>query len=436
MDAKVNPKVDDIFERLTDHEQNQMAMGPAVTTITFMRGSCEKATKDLRERYLVMLKLNPWLCGQLQNNKDDKSLHLVYSSSTANLVDADLDRLQLFNRQTRQRGKVKKIPKIKSTLGFYNVCNQVEKSVCEIPMGNECIGNKEPLISLSILPDAERPDDTFVVIFSCSHVIVDGFTYYSLLSMLSSDGTPAAMNATRKHEITQERDQCMGIEESKWGKAGSTICNVVCSMLCSTKKVTIVNHFIDSNKIALAKSKAKQESAFESFVSTNDVITSSFGHAVSAKVMVMPINLREKMEKYTNNDAGNYEGALVLTAQDYQQASFIRKTLSSYPPAFKRETMTSLPTGCANFNARLAMCISWLFPVFNELRLDGCEQMLHMPHCDTKMIPFETAVVYRPRANQTAIAFFVRSCGGESLKSMMPIGGEVMNAEQKLKVGE
>ena len=62
MDAKVNPKVDDIFERLTDHEQNQMAMGPAVTTITFMRGSCEKATKDLRERYLVMLKLNPWLC--------------------------------------------------------------------------------------------------------------------------------------------------------------------------------------------------------------------------------------------------------------------------------------------------------------------------------------------------------------------------------------
>ena len=67
-----------------------------------------------------------------------------------------------------------------------------------MPKGSKCIGKDIPQAALSVVPDALRPDDTFAVIFSLSHVISDGYTHYKILSMLSSDGEITSMNPTRK----------------------------------------------------------------------------------------------------------------------------------------------------------------------------------------------------------------------------------------------
>ena len=46
---------------------------------------------------------------------------------------------------------------------------------------------------------------------------------------------------------------------------------------------------------------------------------------------------------------------------------------------------------------------------FSELSVAGCEQLLHMPLCDVKMVPFDVAVVYRPKAGKLAIVYMTRA---------------------------
>jgi hypothetical protein len=142
---------------------------------------------------MLVLKENPWLCGNLKREKD-KYLSLNYPSQIA---DSHVD--AIFNPKLRG-GRETKLPVVNSTMDFSQICNEIGNSACEILPGRECIDNEEPLVALSILPDSIRKD-TLAVVFSVSHNIIDGFTHYSLLSMISADGKPSAMNITRKHDM-------------------------------------------------------------------------------------------------------------------------------------------------------------------------------------------------------------------------------------------
>lgn len=74
---------------------------------------------------------------------------------------------------------------------------------------------------------------------------------------------------------------------------------------------------------------------------------------------------------------------------------------------------------------RLGMITNWTFAHFDELRIEGAEHLLHVPATDPTMIPFEFAVVYRPRAGQLALATFTRGCGAEKLLEALPLGEQV-----------
>ena len=73
----------------------------------------------------------------------------------------------------------------------------------------------------------------------------------------------------------------------------------------------------------------------------------------------------------------------------------------------------------------IAMVTNWCFPCFEQLDIDGCEQLVHLPHCDVRMVPFDVAVVYRPKRGQRAIVFFVRSVGRDQLVTECPVGSIV-----------
>jgi len=252
------------------------------------------------------------------------------------------------------------------------ICEAVGGTAVEILKGADCIGNDEPLVALSILPDKLRPHDTYAVVFSVSHCIADGWTYYKLLSMLSEDGNILPMNATRKHSITLHGKIAMGEDEAGWLYGCGTMCNVVCSMLYGSKAL-VESYILDADKINVEKAKAKEDDV--DFVSTNDILTSSFGVATDADVLLMPINFREKLSGFTEHDAGNYEGALIFTPADYGKPSLIRKTLSTGPPAFLRggnvASKADLPSCCATMGCRISMVTNWTFSCFSEVKLEG-----------------------------------------------------------------
>lgn len=408
-------------ERLTSLETTQMTIGPAISTVTFFRGNPAAATEILRARLAEVVSANPWLCGTLSKKKGE--LQLCYSPTPS------ADQVAGLFNPTRRGGKVKPMPVLNSTMDFMQICQAVGGSAAEILKGSSCINKPEPLVALSVVPDAKTSKDTFAVIFSVSHVIVDGFNYYQLLSMLSSGSSISALSAKRKHEIIQQSKTAMGAKESAFTLSGAVICNVICSMLCG-KKPMIESFYIDDAKVKAAKEVAKGTESGVDFVSTNDILCSTFANATGARVLLMPLNFRDRLPNFTASDAGNYEGALVFGPEDYASPSLIRKTLKSGPPAYARCVAKPLPGCCEAMRCNMAMMTNWCFPFFSEVKIEGCEQMLHLPFADTKMVPFDIGVVYRPKAGKTAVVFFVRSIDAAGIKIELPVGAQVPCAEE------
>ena len=315
-------------------------------------------------------------------------------------------------------------------MDLIQLCEAVGGTVAEVLKGSAC-GEDEPLTALTIVPDSARPADTFAIIFSVSHVIIDGFTYYQLLSMLSAGGTMNSLSMTRKHEISTQSAAAIGLAEIGFSYSKALICNVVCSMMFGSKSF-IEAFYVDDERVKAAKANPAPG---VDFVSTNDVITSAFANVTDARVLMMPLNFRNRLAGFTDTDAGNYEGALVFGPDDYAEPAQIRRTLLTGPPQFVRgagDHTRPLPGCCESMRCKISMVTNWCFPCFSEIMIPGCEQMLHTPYCDANMVPFDVAVVYRPKRGKLAVACFVRSASREELKAGCPIGASVSCAEDSL----
>ena len=75
------------------------------------------------------------------------------------------------------------------------------------------------------------------------------------------------------------------------------------------------------------------------FVSTNDIFTSHFFRTTKSKVGMMVINMRDMIKSLpiTDNNAGCYEGCLLLDEINYSDSANIRKCLQGGVP-FTRQT--------------------------------------------------------------------------------------------------
>lgn len=403
---------------------DQLNLGsPSITTATFFRGNSTQASIAIASRLAAVVAANPWLKGTLEKNKSKASagLYLVHPTED----DLENATAGLFNATIRG-GKPCESPVLDETMAFNHVSKAVAGTSAEVLRGSACIGNREPLLALTVLPDAKRPDDTFAVIFSLSHVIADGFTYYKLLSMISRGGPVEALNAMRKHSFEEQARTAQGLEEVKWLSSCGFICNAVCGAVCSRKPV-FESYYVDEGRIRERKAAAVAGGGADvEFVSTNDVLCSDFCVAVRAGALLMPINFRERLQDITPADAGNYEGLLVFGSGDFANASLIRKTLRSGFSPFSRSGGGALP-GCCEMvcSVYVSIVINWTFQFFQEVEVEGCEHMIHMPICPLEGQPFEGAIIYRPRRGETAVAILSRNLDSAGLQQKLPLGAAV-----------
>jgi hypothetical protein len=72
-----------------------------ITTITFLRGNIESANSQLRERLKLVLKENPWLCGNLIK---DKVIN-VPLNYTSQITDSHIN--AIFNPKLRSRREIR-----------------------------------------------------------------------------------------------------------------------------------------------------------------------------------------------------------------------------------------------------------------------------------------------------------------------------------------
>eukprot|EP00801_Mesodinium_rubrum_P004010 Mrub_04012.p1 GENE.Mrub_04012~~Mrub_04012.p1 ORF type:complete len:235 (+),score=11.49 Mrub_04012:284-988(+) len=210
------------------------------------------------------------------------------------------------------------MPKIHSNMNLKDLSDKISGTPAYIPEGNNCIDNSEPLVSLSVLPDSEQPSK-YAVVFALSHVIADGYTYYKLLQMLNYDEIPIELQVTRKHNFTPIKNSAIGKEESNFTTSSTYITNAVLKLIFSGKP-DVYCFYIDSKKINEHK-QVKDKDIY--FLSTNDILNSTFGNLTNTRVNQIPYNCRDKFKYLADSDAGNYQGSILFTYQDLENPSMV-----------------------------------------------------------------------------------------------------------------
>jgi hypothetical protein len=382
---------------------------PGVTSITFYRGDLAKVSAYIRARFKEIVDANPWLAGRLVRNKDHKNVQLVHPQ--APISDDVNDRL--FHPNPSQL-------RIGSEMRYEELSRAAKSAV--VKKGSKLINKPAPVTRITIVPDVNCPEEGFALIFSISHIAADGQTYYQILNSLSTAGTIQPLQATRIQKASEKVAHAVGKKEYGFLFSVPMICNVLKGMVFS-KKAACFAFYVDPDKVKKAKAEVTANpTEGVDFISTNDILTSSFARTIRARLCMMAINFRNRIDGIVDKDAGNYEAALLYDEEKYERPSSIRKTLQEGPPFLT--TAKPLPGFWEGLLCTLGQITNWA-TFAGDLVFEGCEQQLHLPMYNTGMIPFDCAIVFRPMPGKLAVMYFAKTVGREELLSSCELGEPV-----------
>jgi hypothetical protein len=179
-----------------------------ISTITFFDGSYTDAATALIPRVVEVLQKNPWLGGWILKDKNDKDLVKIFFDPTGK--DQTPDHFQMFAPGeiplSREQTKYDEISEV---LSAHGVLVENTKSI---------IGRNKPIFKLSIIPDADQPDQRFAIVVSFSHLGGDACTYYTIFRMLDSAAPVQALSPVRDHRFPNVLEQNVGEQEVNYVK--------------------------------------------------------------------------------------------------------------------------------------------------------------------------------------------------------------------------
>jgi hypothetical protein len=261
----------------------------------------------------------------------------------------------------------------------------------------------------------------FALIFSMSHIAGDGYTYYRVLNMLSTSGKISSLNPVRKTHAMAEMMRAMGKDVWRFLRSPTHGLNAFSGMILG-KKARAFAYYVDAAKVNRLKADAKAEGRVD-FISTNDILTAGFSNLAGARIAMMAINFRNKLPGIGDVDAGNYEGVVFFDDKGYSDPVAVRRRLLAGPPY--AGLSRPLPGLFEGVSCRLGLITDWA-RFAEELVFEGCKASLHLPLYDLRLLPYEVAVIFRPKPEKLGILFATRRFGHAQLASgNLPIDGLV-----------
>jgi hypothetical protein len=115
------------------------------------------------------------------------------------------------------------------------------------------------------------------------------------------------------------------------------------------------------------------------------------------------------------NDAGNYDAAMLLDEPSYSSPAAVRQALQQYTQDTTSTGRTHPLPGIweALFQGTYAQLSNWAFSDWNELKIPPNQhaivQELHLPIINISKLPFDCAVIFKPKAGKTAIMYICKT---------------------------
>ena len=358
-------------------ESNAMMLyGEGITTMQFYKGEISKAKDFLMSRLVEVASKNPWITSSLvqDKKKHGKLVAMRYLKDTANAVE------RIFT----QNDSIK----ISEDMKYAEIMKCVSESTAHIPSGYTLIKSRRAVCSLTLTPTGDK---SYCVVFSMSHVVGDGHTYYSILNMLSTEGKIFPMVVTRDEKLRSDLPSEVG--EKEYQVMTNPSCMQIMNYLAvyaTSKKVIPKCYYIDKDKLNTEKEKAKQEKDAPEFISANDVITSGFAKTIDAEMLTMAMDFRGKLSGLTKEHAGCYHLGVVFGREGYESPNTIRKALTSPAPYSRCE---KLPGWCiyGNYSGVIS---NWSSLCKGGLVIPDATQTLHIPFIDITSMTTDICVVF------------------------------------------
>lgn len=352
-----------------------------IKTVTFFTpsaGGYEDFEMGIRVRLAKIINANPWLVGRLirrradavnssswttwRGSKDDVAL-LVDTTMT----DADVNAAVNDHFLVLDTDIVSSTSSPEQLLSIYATL----PDRCRIKPKRHCILQQSHLFFLTLL--INRRAQECCLLFSMSHVIADGRTYYDIYNMLSRDAQVKQLDPHRKIDVFLTGADNARLEQSALLSIAFfvrmavslirfALIEWVWSPIWRTRKhhhlqqrkhpsylsrqyifKTVRRDWIESEKkkALLLGSCTNNE---EAWVSTNDLLTSLFFRRSQATLGLMAIDLRGRIPEITRGLAGNYAGSVLYRIpSDYDTPHAIRETIKTGRTTFTRASVDTMP---------------------------------------------------------------------------------------------
>lgn len=281
---------------------------PSICTVTFFEGSISVAEAHFQSRFSHVLQANPWLGGKLAMSGNEQKL--VYSTETQlNDVLSVITTAIAISPQTEYETLIK-------TCSPYSIGGDGNLN------GHKLLKAGAPVCRLVVAPTKQASQ--FVVLFSLSHAIADGYTYYEILNMLTDSAAVSvrALNPQRKMEYQQLLPTLISPPILNFGSSLTFLKAYLMGMFRKPSSRALA-YYVDEAKIQEAKKLCTT-----GFISTNDILTSHYMNACApVRLGMMTINYRPRCSILNNNDAGNYEEIVLSDKGGYKTPESVRLSL-------------------------------------------------------------------------------------------------------------
>jgi len=385
-----------------------------IATISFYKGDFKTVAETLHTQFALVVASNPWLAGRLVKTKAGVRLRYPISPSATDIN-------SLFTATSAEDNVAIKIA---PTSPYTKICTEMYASKKVIVgSGNSILGKNQPVAILTL---SESTPGDFALIFSISHAVGDGRTYYEIFQMLQPGAPVRELSPTRVLSFSEAmRDTC-GRKELEWADSASTVCMYTCAMLpamlgCGKKARCFAFH-LDSERLAAAKTAAAANGDV-SYVTTNDILTSGFFNECGARIGMMGMDCRERLEGIGKDLAGNYVTALTMDPDTFETPATVRKMLSSTP---YETTMRQLPRCCEwvcwKESAKFAMTTNWSSLAGGMVQLEGCKMVIHLPVQNPLNCVYDLMIPFMSRAGRVGVICWTVSTDEDGLREALPVG--------------
>lgn len=270
--ATVAPDGEQDVQLLKDEEGGLMRE-TGITTVSFYKGDFKAAVEAVRAQLALVVASNAWLAGRLVKTKAGVRLRHPASPSATH-IDA------LFTATSADDAAAFKLS---PTAAYVKICADMYASnKVIVQSGGGLVGKDLPVTLLTM---SESAAGQFALIFSMSHAVGDGRTYYEVFQMLQPGAAVRALSSARVMSFSESmRDQCGG-KELEWADKPGTMCLYTCPMLpcCAGQAPKCYAFHVDADKLAAAKAAGAKGADVE-YVTTNDILTSGFFNECGSRI--------------------------------------------------------------------------------------------------------------------------------------------------------